>query len=164
MPPPILNQVTSALVGKFCPIHIRNISTTPMVKAKLRKLCAYLAHSDQALKLSSPSHGRISSAAEGDVQPGDAEDDEGRRREPVHEALERGEAHELAPGAAALDVNGAAPQIEDDEQREHAEDGDAADPFQPDRAEFAPFAAGRMNEIGGLLVGNADVARRSRRP
>ena len=36
IPPPALNQAESAAVGKFCPIHIKNISTTPMVKAKLR--------------------------------------------------------------------------------------------------------------------------------
>ena len=35
MPPPRLSHSTSAAVGKFWPIHIKNISTTPTVKAKL---------------------------------------------------------------------------------------------------------------------------------
>ena len=49
----------------------------------------------------------------------------------------------------------AAPQIEDGEQREHAEDGDAADPVQRDGVEFAPVAAGRLLEHVGLGVGDA---------
>ena len=36
MPPPVLNHSTSARVGRLRATHIKNISTTPMVKAKLR--------------------------------------------------------------------------------------------------------------------------------
>ncbi len=76
--------------------------------------------------------------AEGDVEAGDAENDEGRGGQPMHETLEGVETHHGAAGAAALDLHGAAPQIEDDEQRQHAEDGDAADPLQRDGVKGLP--------------------------
>ena len=46
--------------------------------------------------------------AEGDVEPGDRQDDEAGRRHPVHEALERVEAHDAPAGIAALELHLAA--------------------------------------------------------
>ncbi len=98
-------------------------------------------------------------AAEGDVKAGDAENHKTRGGQPMHKAFEAVEAHDGAAGAATFDLDRAAPQIEEDEQRQHADDGNTADPHQRDGAEFAPFAAGRVNEVCRLLVGNADLAR-----
>ena len=60
-----------------------------------------------------------------------------------------------APGPPDLDPHHAADQIEDHQQREHAEDGDAADPAQRHLVEVAPVAPGRLLDGAGLLVGHA---------
>src|SRR5690606_23587691 len=82
----------------------------------------------------------------------------GRGREPVDETLEAIEAHDRAAGTSAFDRDRTAPQIEDSEQRDDAQDGDAADPLQRHGAEGTPVASGRMDQVGGLLVGDADLA------
>ena len=81
--------------------------------------------------------------AEGDVQPGHRQDDEAGRRHPVDEALERVEAHDAAARIAALELHLAAHEIERDQERQHAEDGDRADPAQRHLVELAPVAARR---------------------
>ena len=96
--------------------------------------------------------------AEGDVEPGQREDDEAGRRHPMHEPFERIEAHDRAPRASALDADHAARQIEDDEHRQHPEDRDAADPAQRHLVEMAPVAAGRLLERVGFRIGNAAEA------
>ena len=97
-------------------------------------------------------------APEGDVEAGDAEDDEAHRGQPMDEALEGVEAQDRRARKAGPHLHAAAPQIEDGEQRDHAEDGDAADPLQRDGVEFAPIAAGRMLEHIGLGVGDRPAA------
>src|SRR4029078_13345438 len=54
MPPARLNHSTSTEFGMFPPIHIRKISTTPMVNWNIQYLWAYLAHSDHVVKASDP--------------------------------------------------------------------------------------------------------------
>src|SRR5438046_10570922 len=55
----------------------------------------------------------------------------------------------------------AADQVEDDEQRKHAEDGDGADPAQRHLMELTPVAAGRLLDRAGFLVRNAAAAANS---
>ena len=66
--------------------------------------------------------------AEGDVQSRDGQNNEAARGHPVHEALERGEAHDGAAGPAALKPDHATGKIEDHHHGDRAEDGDPADP------------------------------------
>ena len=95
--------------------------------------------------------------SEGDVQSGDRQDHETGRSHPVHEALERREAHDGAARPPALEPNHAAGQIEDHEHGDHAKNGDAADPAQRHVSEFPPFTARGLYEDSGALIGNADA-------
>ena len=164
MPPPALNHSTSAAVGKFCPIQIRNISTTPRVKAKLMKLCVYFAHSDQVLKASGPIQGSSNARPKvmlRPVMPSTMKVEAASQCTKRSKALKR---TMVRPRTAALDLHGAAPQIEDDEQRQHAEDGDAADPFQRDGAE-GRASRGRPDGSGWPpSCPECSPGRRSRRP
>ena len=91
-----------------------------------------------------PEQRRQQLPAEGDVETREGEHDEAARRHPVHEALERIEAHQRAARPPVLDAHHAADQIEQDEHRQHAEDGDGADPAQRHLVELAPIAAGGL--------------------
>jgi len=90
--------------------------------------------------------------AERDVKTGQREDDEAGRRHPMHSALECGEPHNGAPGAAGFDHHHAAEQIEDHQQRQHAEDHDGGDDRQGLLVECAPVTAGRLLDRAGLLI------------
>jgi hypothetical protein len=96
--------------------------------------------------------------AECDAEARERENDEAGRRHPVHETLKRVEPHQRAAGAAAFEPHRPARQIEDDEEREHAQDCDATDPAQRYVAKLAPLAAGRLNEHPGSHVRNGDAA------
>ena len=76
----------------------------------------------------------------------------------MHEALEGVEAHDGAPRASALDAHHAAPEIEDDEHGQNAQDGDAADPTKSHLVEMAPIAAGGLLDRAGLLIGQGTAA------
>ena len=65
----------------------------------------------------------------------------------MHEALERVEAHDACVPSGRSRSHHAAPQIEDDEQREHAEHGDGADPAQRNFVELTPVAAGGLFDV-----------------
>ena len=69
-----------------------------------------------------------------------------------------GKAHQHAPGPPGLDPHHAAGQIEEDEQRKHAEDRNGADPAQRDLMEVTPIAAGGLLDGAGLLVGDGAAA------
>ena len=99
--------------------------------------------------------------AEGDIEAGQREDDEAGRRHPVHQAFERGKAHQRASGSAGFDANHAADQIEGDEDREHAEDRDGADPAQRHLVELTPVATGRLLDRARFLVGKRAAAANS---
>src|SRR5262245_29579720 len=105
-----------------------------------------------------PDEGQQQRFAERDVESGNGEDDEAGRRHPVHEALEGGEAYQHPPGAARCDADHAASQIEENEERKHAENGDGADPAQRDLMEVAPIPARGLLDRAGLLVGNRAAA------
>src|SRR5262249_11329910 len=62
------------------------------------------------------------------------------------------------PGAARCDADHAASQIEENEEREHAENGDGADPAQRHLVEVAPVTAGGLLDRAGLLVGDRAAA------
>ena len=96
--------------------------------------------------------------AERDVESRDREDDEAGRRHPVHEAFGRVEAHDGAARAAPFDADHAAEQVEADQQQQHAEDRDRADPFQRDLVEGLPVAAAGLDQHAFLLVRNGDAA------
>jgi hypothetical protein len=73
----------------------------------------------------------------------------------MHGALERVEPNQRAPG---FDAHHSAIEMEQDEQQQHAEDCNAADPMQRDLMEAPPIAAGGLLDIVGLDVRNAAAA------
>src|SRR3546814_533485 len=68
--------------------------------------------------------------AEDVVQTGDREDDEGRCRHPVGEALHHVEALDHDAGVPALRADTSPEEIEESEQQQHAKHRDTADPGQ----------------------------------
>ena len=64
----------------------------------------------------------------------------------MHAALERVETHNGPAGPTSLDAHHAAPQIEDHQQRQHADDRNRADDAQGDFVEITPLAAGRLDQ------------------
>ncbi len=95
---------------------------------------------------------------ERDVEPRDRQDDEAGRGHPMHEALERVEAHDFAPRTPAFEFHHSTHEIENNQHCQNAEDGDAADPFQSDGAEFAPIAPGWMLEHVGFHIRDGAAA------
>ena len=91
-----------------------------------------------------PEQRRQQLPAERDVETRQGKHDEAARRHPMHEALERIEAHQRAARPPVLDAHHAADQIEQDQHRQHAEDGDGGDPAQRHLMELAPVAAGGL--------------------
>ena len=86
------------------------------------------------------------------------EDDEAGCRHPVHEPLEALKAHDDAAGTAALDPHHAADEIEHDQQRQHAEDRDGADPAAASpRGTAASRGRGLLDGVG-FGVGNGAAA------
>jgi hypothetical protein len=76
----------------------------------------------------------------------------------MHEALKRVEAHDGSPGAAVLDLDHATNEIEADQQHQHPNDCDRADPVERNLVEFPPFATGWLDQHAFLLVRDADAA------
>ena len=70
------------------------------------------------------------------------------------EALETGKAQDLRPRESGLGTNASAHHQEDREQRQHPQNGDAADDRQLAAVEVAPVTTGGLNEIGGIGVGD----------
>src|SRR6476620_11271740 len=64
------------------------------------------------------------------------------------------EANDLATRAAAFEHHHAAPQVEDDEDRQYSEDGDTADPAQSHAVKVLPVAADRVLNHVGLHIRN----------
>ena len=96
--------------------------------------------------------------AEGDVEAGERQHDEARRRHPVHEPLEGVEAHQGAARAPGLDAHHAADQIEQDQHGKHAEDGDRPEPAQRHLVELAPVAPVRLLKNGRACIGKRAAA------
>src|SRR5262249_4672825 len=57
-----------------------------------------------------------------------------------------------------LEADHAADEIKHDEEHEHAENGDGADPAQRHLMEVTPIAAGRLLDRASLLVGDGATA------
>src|ERR1700730_3961047 len=74
----------------------------------------------------------------------------------MHETFEGSEAYDLYARAAGLDPYRAADEIKQYQQREHAEDGDAADSEQPHFMQLPPHASHRLPDH--LLFGVRDGA------
>src|SRR3954468_19704234 len=70
------------------------------------------------------------------------------------ETFEAGEAQKRPPRKSLADANPAAHHQEDRQQGKHAENGNAADPRQLAAMEVAPVAPRRLNQIGGISVGD----------
>ena len=64
----------------------------------------------------------------------------------MHAAFKRVEAHKSSAGPAGLQAHHAAPQIEDHQQRQHADDRNRANDAQRDLVEITPLPAGRLDE------------------
>ena len=64
----------------------------------------------------------------------------------------------VVAGEAVLDANTAAHHQEDRQQRQHPDDGDAADDRQLAALEIAPVAPGRLDQAGRHRVRNGDPA------
>ena len=105
-----------------------------------------------------PDEGQQQRLAERDVEAGKREEDEAGCRHPMQQALERGKPHQYPSRSSRFDADHAADQVEDDEQRKHAEDGDGADPAQRHLMEVTPVAAGWLLDRAGLLVGDRATA------
>ena len=73
------------------------------------------------------------------------------------EAFEAGEPQDRRPRETLVDANPAAHHQEDRQQRQHAENGDAADDRQLAAVEIAPVAAGGLDQAGGHPVGDGDA-------
>ena len=58
----------------------------------------------------------------------------------------------VVPEKPVIDANPSAHHQEDRQQRQHSEDGDAADDRQLAAVEIAPVAAGRLDQTGGHRV------------
>ena len=89
MPPPRLIHSTSTLFGILPPIHIRKISDDPDGEREAQIVVSVfrpLRPVGEGLGADQRQQQRTS---EGDVEPGERQDDEAGRRHPVHEALER---------------------------------------------------------------------------
>src|SRR5215467_4596141 len=132
MPPPRLNHATSTLLGIFPPSHMKKMRMTPRTKGKLRKLCAYLAASDHAEKALGPITGN--------------------RTDLPNVMLRPDKAHNIDPRAAGLDSHHTACEVENDQQCQHAQDGDGADPVEPHLVEPPPFAPHRLLDHIGFGV------------
>ncbi len=97
--------------------------------------------------------------AEGDVEASQREHDEAARGHPVHQPLEGVETLQHPSRAPGFDLHHPAVQIEEDEQGQHADDCDGADPTQRHLVEVPPLAAGGLNDRAGLLVGDRAATR-----
>ena len=73
-------------------------------------------------------------------------------------SFESREPHEFAAGSASLDLDHAAEQIEQHNQREHPENGDPANPVQRDLVKRAPGLARGLDQRARLLIRDADAA------
>ena len=97
--------------------------------------------------------------AEDVVETGDRQEDEGGGRHPVVQPLEEAEAQQLAADLrAVLDHDPAAREVEGGKRKDHADDGDGADPRQPAFMEALVIAPLGLLEHRGLAVRNADPA------
>src|SRR5215470_9364113 len=76
----------------------------------------------------------------------------------MYKALKRIEAHERATGTAGLDAYRATDQIEPNEEKQHTEDGDTADPAKSDLVKLPPITAGRLLDDVGFGVGNGSAS------
>jgi len=73
----------------------------------------------------------------------------------MHETFGGIEAYDGLSRAPAFDTHHTPPQVENDQQRQNAENGDGADPAQRHLMEMAPIAACRLLDRVGLRIGNA---------
>ena len=99
-----------------------------------------------------PKQGQQQRLTEGNVESGKGKDDEAGRRHPVHGSLKGVEAFDLPARTPALDLHHSAREIEDDEQGEHADNRDAANPAQCHFMKVPPFAPLRLLQCVGLHV------------
>src|SRR5262249_32944995 len=90
-----------------------------------------------------------------DVEARERQKDEAACRHPMNETLETVEAFDPATGTATLDHHHAPHEIEDDDNCEHAEHGDGADPTQGDFMEMTPLTSSRLFEHVRLYVWNS---------
>src|SRR6516165_10295843 len=124
MPPPSLSHLTSTRFGMLPASHIKAISTTPMVNGKLKKLCAYFAHSDHAVKLSAPISGSSS----------------GRPKVMLRPVKPR-----MIKQTAVIQCTKRSSQLKRTIlHREKAQDGDGGDPAQRHIVKILPIAPGWM--------------------
>ena len=158
MPPPRLTHSTSTLLGILPPIHIRNISDDAEGEREAEIVVRVFERLRPGRERARAHQRQQQRFAEGDVQPRDREDDEAGCRHPVHEAFDRVEAHDGAARAAPFDADHAAVQVEADQEEQHAEDRNRADPFQRDLMKGVPVAAAGLDQHAFLLVRNADAA------
>ncbi len=101
---------------------------------------------------------RDDALAIGQVEARQRQDDEGRGRHPVHEAVEAAEARDGAAGEAAVDLDAAAHEVEHHKQAQHAEHGERADQRQRALMERAPGLALRLDQRARVLVGDGDAS------
>ena len=128
-----------------------------MVNGKLRKLCAYFAASDQAVKASGDISGSSSGLPKVMLRPVIASTMKQVAVSQWTNRSKRVEAHDGAAGPPALDAHRAAPHVEADQQHQHAEDGDGADPAQRDFVELLPVrgrraGSARLPCASGMLM------------
>ena len=116
---------------------------------------AYFAHSDQAVKASGLISGSSSALPKVMLSPERART---TKQVAVIQCTNRSSALKrtiVRPERPLSIRTMPRDKIEDDEQRQHAEDGDGADPAQRHLVEMAPVAARRLLDRVGFDVGDA---------
>ena len=96
--------------------------------------------------------------SEGDIDPGQAENQERGGGEPVDEALEPVEARHPAPRAARRDADRPEQEIGSGQEPDHPDDRDGADPAQHDLVKIPPRPAGRLDQHALAVVGDEDLS------
>ena len=153
----------STFSGRLSLKKITMIRTRPATNAKLVKLCTYLATCEMLGEGLRADHRQQQDLAEGDVEAGQAENDEGHRRQPMRKSLEGLEAENLLPGAPCRDPEPSHDQIGGAQNRDHAEDHDRAAPMQQNLVEIVPGPSRGLDQHAGLGVGNVDAPFDARR-
>src|SRR5882724_13688462 len=94
--------------------------------------------------------------AEADVQARQRQNDEATGRQPMGEAFEARETKDRLARKTLMNANPSAHHQEDRQERNHAENGNAADDRQLAAVKIAPVAAGGLNQVRGVYIRDAD--------
>ena len=99
-------------------------------------------------------------ATEGNIQSRQRQNDETSCRQPMGEAIQAGETRDRLAREAMIDADLAADHIEQNQRRNHAENGDRSNRRQLLLVEVTPVLTLRLNERRSLRIGNGDTSRK----